>query len=514
MAQVIPVVTESKLSEDKAHLEISWTSTFGQQFDLLKSTDLLNWDLLQQGIPASATDTTTSLIQRSPELEREFYSVELKDERIPKPNVILLFADDLGYGDLACYGHPYAKTPNLDRLATQGTLFKKFNVTGTTCNPSRTGILTSRHPESFPRNTADFGFNQEEHGDEKDRITIMELLKTQGGYVTAQMGKWHIGPVQESGVYGIDLVQGGGGDNSTPRGRDESLYANAIAFIENHVENNEGIPFYLNVMGRVTHNPVAPREDVIESAGFANLQVDRDDFEGDQIQIMFDAVEAASAGDQDINTSMASYLTEIYFLDEFIGELLSKLDELGIAENTIVMFSSDQGPAVVKDQSNKPEKTNVIGYSGGLRGQKHDEHEGGIRVPCIMRWPGYIPAGKINTESTFSALDWLPTLCRIAGVTIDLEDFHGEDVLDIWMGADRSRLQPQFWAKSMKMGEWRLYFRRSNNPQPIELYDLSTDLFETNNLIDSPEHEELINEMQAIWFDWKDNWKLDGSVDS
>jgi arylsulfatase A-like enzyme len=117
---------------------------------------------------------------------------------------------------------------------------------------------------------------------------------------------------------------------------------------------------------------------------------------------------------------MANYLTEVYYLDQFIGDLLAKLDELGLRENTIVAFSSDQGAAVPDYDTVPvpPKEFNLVGWSGGLRGQKHDQHEGGIRSPFIIRWPGYVPAGKVNHDSITSALDWLPTLCRIAGVTI------------------------------------------------------------------------------------------------
>ena len=120
-----------------------------------------------------------------------------------------------------------------------------------------------------------------------------------------------------------------------------------------------------------------------------------------------------------------------------------------------------------------------------------------------MRWPGFIPAGKVTTESIFSALDWLPTLCRIADVPIDSNEFHGEDVLDIWMGSDRSRNGPQFWKNSLKYlndnGEWRCYFQ-NNSQTPIELYNLSIDIAETNNLLD--EEPELVEQLIEIWEAW------------
>jgi N-acetylgalactosamine-6-sulfatase len=429
--------------------------------------------------------------------------VTAKEEVEPRrrPNVIMLFADDLGYGDLGCYGHPYAKTPNLDRLATQGTLFRKFNVTGITCNPSRTGLFTSRHPNSFPLKTADYGFDQARYG-HKDRITIMELLHD-AGYKTGHFGKWDIGPDESDGTYGIDEINVRGGGGSDPRGRDEMIYADAIAFIE----DNKDVPFYLNVMGRITHSPVDPRPDLITSAGFDDLVVDRADFPGQQIQDIFDGVEDNGGN---INTSMRSYLTEVYYLDLFIGELLEKLDELGLSDNTIVAFSSDQGAAVPNyDDDPIPAKEyNLVGWSGGLRGQKHDQHEGGVRSPFILRWPGHVPAGKINTDSITSALDWLPTLCRIAEVPIDKTQFQGEDVLDIWLGSDRSRTRPQFWNSSMKKDDWRIYFQNSRSTEAVELYDLSTDLAETNNLV--TERPDVVADLTATWQLWQASKLNDG----
>lgn len=452
----------------------------------------------------------------------------LEDPENDRPNIILLFADDLGYGDLGCFGHPYAKTPNLDQLAEQGTMFMKFNVTGKTCHPSRVGLLTSRVPDSYPIDTRDFGFNQAKNG-YVDRITIMELMKG-AGYTTGHIGKWHIGPDKEiaPGIYGLDEYEVLGGGGKDEFGRDQKIYDRAIAFIEQHKDE----PFYLNVMGRVTHNPVEPRPELIEMAGFGEVDqdghlvvepfVDRGDFTGNQIQMNFDVVESANDPENiddaraagingDINYSMANYLTEVFFLDTFIGNLLSKLDELGIADNTIVMFASDQGPAPVQFDTKDPEKVNLVGYSGGLRGQKHDEYEGGIRVPCILRWPGHVPAGKVNTESTWSSLDWLPTLCQVTGVQIDLAEFHGEEVLDIWQGSDRSRKREQYWTRAMKIidddGEWRVYFGLGEIPPVEELYNLTNDLQETTNLKDA--RADKADEFQAMWIRWRDTYTYD-----
>lgn len=139
--------------------------------------------------------------------------VEAASER--PPNVVLFFADDLGYGDLACYGHPYAETPALDRLASKGTRFTQHYVTGVTCNPSRTGLMTGLFPSRYPRYTADFGFG--------DRVTITELLKKRG-YRIGHFGKWHIGPksTEVDGMYGIDTVEVIGKSKGESAGRDDA----------------------------------------------------------------------------------------------------------------------------------------------------------------------------------------------------------------------------------------------------------------------------------------------------
>lgn len=226
--------------------------------------------------------------------------------------------------------------------------------------------------------------------------------------------------------------------------------------------------------------PVKPRLDLVLRAGFYNLAIDRTKFSGKQLQDVFDTIEAH---DGDINESMANYLTELYFLDQFVGDLMTKLEQYGLAENTIVAFSSDNGPASPFSRK-KPRRSsdlNLVGWSGGLRGQKHEDYEGEIRMPFIVRWPGHVPAGKINRDSDFSALDWLPTISRAAGVKINAGNFHGEDVLDIWLGSDRSSDIPLFWKRSMKIDNWRVHF---HGRQAVELYDIANDSGETTNLVD------------------------------
>src|SRR5262245_21248161 len=164
-----------------------------------------------------------------------------------KPNVVFILADDFGYADLACYGHPYARTPALDQLAREGTAFRNVHVTGVTCCPSRAGFMTSKFPATFQKYPADHGYG--------DRVTVTQLLHD-WGYRTGHFGKWHMGPQAKAGTYGLDVV----GDESgaegrrqqDPRGRDSHIFDQAIQFIE----GNKDRPFYVNVWGHISHFPV------------------------------------------------------------------------------------------------------------------------------------------------------------------------------------------------------------------------------------------------------------------
>ncbi|MGK0200461.1 MAG: arylsulfatase A-like enzyme [Yoonia sp.] len=417
--------------------------------------------------------------------------VPLQAAEIRPPNVIFVFADDLGFGDLGCYGHPYARTPAIDKLAAEGTSFRQFYVTGVTCCPSRTGFMTSRHPASFPKYMADYGF--------AGKTTVTELLKKRG-YRTGHFGKWHMGPDEADGTYGLDTVKVIGANKTSEGGRDEGLFEAATRWIE----KNRDVPFYVNIWGHITHFPVGPVPSLANR--FKDVEFKRSDF-GRHMQDKFDN---ALAIEGDLAAGMRNYLGDVYSLDLQVGRLLKKLDDLGLRENTIVVFSSDHGPAPVKlagdaykDSSRVEYSRNMLGYAGGLRGGKHNQFEGGVRAPFIIRWPGQVPAGKVNETSIFSGFDWLPTLCNIAGITLDPKaaGMIGENVIDIWKGADRSREEPLLWRvssengkPSIRDGKWKLH--ASGNPRgPVTLYDLSQDPSELNDV--SKENPRVVANLRA-----------------
>lgn len=415
------------------------------------------------------------------------------------PSVVLILADDVGYGDLASYGHPYARTPELDRLARQGTRFTQFYVTGSTCNPSRTGFMTARHPATFRGYTGDHGF--------ADHLTVTELLAS-NGYRTGHFGKWHIGPIRKAGTYGLHEIQVIGAERDAPAGRDARVFDAAISFIERHRD----APFYVNIWGHISHLPIKPRPALYET--FPRFAFRRRDF-GFWAQRNFDDSEYLIDRyklRENLATAMRKYLSEIAALDAQVGRLLDKLDQLGLANNTIVVFTSDQGPEPVFRDGERPNRVanpnavkNLLGYAGGLRGSKHTFYEGGVRSPFIVRWPRRVPSRRVNRSSVISAADWLPTISDLAGIEIDPEalGLDGESIADIWTGAGRSRVEPLFWktrpagSASMRSGDWKL----REVGQDYELYDLSEDPFEMDDLASS--RPQLLASLRAELDGWK-----------
>ncbi|MCR9207996.1 MAG: sulfatase-like hydrolase/transferase [bacterium] len=423
-----------------------------------------------------------------------FARAQATDQR--PPNIVFMFADDLGYGDLGCYGHPYAQTPVIDQLAKEGARFTQFYVTGVTCNPSRTGLMTGLFPARFPKYAADFGFG--------DRVTITELLKKRG-YKTGHFGKWHIGPVDSDGTYGIDEVQTIGKSRDRSAGRDDDLYSAAIDFIR----DNKDDPFYVNVWGHATHFPVNTAQGL--AAEFNDISVDRKDF-SPTMQHKFD--ECLKIGG-DLDESMRQYLGDVYQLDLNVGRVVKALDELGLRGNTIVVFSSDHGPApvVTGKKGTRQFSNNMLGYAGEFRGGKHEQYEGGTRVPFIIRWPGKVQAGRVDTTSVCSLIDWLPTLCSLAGVDELPNPIDGEDISDIWFGTDRERLKPLFWKTSstgstpaMRDGKWKLHLPRKQRGEP-ELYDLSIDPSESNNI--AAQHPDVVKSLSKKIKTWAASLPID-----
>jgi len=415
------------------------------------------------------------------------------------PNIVFILADDLGYGDLGCYGHPYAKTPNLDSLAKSGMRFTRFYATGVTCQPSRVGFMTSCHPRSFERRVGDFGFG--------DRTTITELLR-KNGYATGQFGKWHIGPRANGKnategnppvfTYGIDEIKVLESLKDRTKGRDDNTFEASIDFIERHQDD----PFYVNVWAHITHFRVP--SNTVFAEKFSDLQVDESLF-GPYMKSKFDT--CRDEWGVSVNDCMKNYLADVWSLDLAVGRLLKKLDQLGLSMNTIVVFSSDQGPArntlntLKANQVGDKTRANMMGWTKGLRGGKHETYEGGVRIPFIVRWPGKVPADAVNDTSILSGLDFLPTLCHLTGTPYDKDQFEGLNVADIWLGKDRNPERFLYWAKASPVGlhkDWKYHVSKKTGD---ELYDLAKDPNETTNVIAKhPEKAASMLKSMTAWY--------------
>lgn len=405
------------------------------------------------------------------------------------PNILFIFADDLGTGDLGSYGHPYAITPNIDRLAAEGTRFTRYYATGVTCCPSRTGFMTSHHPASFDAYMADFGFG--------DRITITELLQG-NGYATGHFGKWHIGQ-DKNGIpdddYGLDEVKII--DNSNGPGRDDDLFAAANDFIKRHQDE----PFYVNIWGHISHYPVAPAK--LPQNPLADMELDESLFDSYMVE-KFDNTRQRGFS---VEECFRSYLTDVYSLDLAVGRVLQLLDDLNLTNNTIVVFSSDQGAAPngkiqnARQQAADPIlKANMLGWSGGLRGGKHEKYEGGVRIPFILRWPGQVPAQQVNSTSVLSGLDWLPTVCALTETAYDPSLFEGHNVADIWQGSARNPNRTLFWkvgGEAALQEPWKLHLTR----QGAELYHLGKDPRENNNVAEK--FPEITDQLSIAIEEWQ-----------
>ncbi|MEX0320993.1 MAG: sulfatase [Puniceicoccaceae bacterium] len=419
------------------------------------------------------------------------HSLYSGEKESPLPNIVFFFCDDLGYADLGVYGHPYAKTPALDKLSTESTRFEQHYVTGVTCNPSRTGLMTGRFPARAAKYASFHGFG--------DWISITELLKERG-YRTGHFGKWHIGPkeTEVSGMYGLDVVDVIGKSKDPAAGRDDDLTTAAIKFMR---ENAGKQPFYVNVWGHSTHFPVSVNQSL--ASEFIEVKVKRSDF-SDTMQKKFD--ECIQIGG-DLDESMRQYLGDVYSVDRNVARLLKAIDELGIRDNTIFVFSSDHGPApVILAKGWREFSNNMLGYAGIFRGAKHNQFEGGVRVPFIIRWPGHVPAGRVDSESVTSFIDWMPTIAAITGIENLPEELDGEDISSIWFGESRERTKPLFWKTSsansrpsMRDGKWKLHAVQGNK---FELYDLSVDPEESKNVV--KDHPDVFADMKQKLDAWLD----------
>ncbi len=402
-----------------------------------------------------------------------------------KPNIVFIYADDWGWGDLSCHGNTWLKTPRLDKLASEGIDFQQFNVLSPVCSPSRTAAMTGRFPGRFGINTV-FGVGKPpEMPDWLDpkAPTTPRLLKA-AGYRTGHFGKWHLGEgTPTMADYGIDesAVYHGPGPKVGPSGND--IPSKAVKFIE----ANKDRPFYVNVWLHESHLAHTPSAESMEKW-------------------------------KHLDEKKQVYAAVITDGDNKVGMILDALDKAGIAKNTIVVFSSDNGPAKSKenDKGNPGAYRShySVGESGGLRGRKTSLFEGGVRVPFIMRWPAQAPAGLKNQTTVLTAVDLLPTFCAAAGVTPPADaNGDGENLLPALKGESILRTRPIFWRingnkkdsnfwpdLAVRDGDWKLV--TTFDGQRVELHNLKLDRAEDISKDQSKEHPEIVARLKKLALDW------------
>jgi len=436
--------------------------------------------------------------------------------QLARPNIIFILTDDQGWGDAKFAGHPYVKTPNLDRLASQSTWFKQFYVAATVCSPSRCAFMTSHYPARhlIHGHFADHALNAARFMPDwldPTTPTITSLLK-QAGYATAHFGKWHLGGGPDAPLpdaYGIDVVRSTTSNkpywqesNADPyfRAKSTALFVDeAIRFIKEHRSQ----PFYVNLWTLLPHAPLKPTPEQFKVYEALAPRADDPAF-GDWMQKYLGPA-------KDLRSQMQVFCASLTDLDTQIGRLLQALDELKLADNTIVFFSSDNGP---EDYRIGNAANAGVGSTGPLRARKRSMYEGGIRTFGLLRWPGRVAAGRVDETSVLSGVDWLPTICKLAGVTVpESVQPDGEDVSDIWLGQSRPRRKPLHWEwlfrvwgeeyqppmLAIRDGNWKLFV--NHDASRAELYDIPKDPAETRNL--AAEHPDAVKELAAKIMAWQ-----------
>ena len=398
-----------------------------------------------------------------------------------RPNILIIFTDDQGYADLGCYGNKKNKTPRMDKLAGQGTRYTSFYAQHV-CGPSRSALLTGRYPIRSK------GWSMP-----ASEITFAELIK-KTGYQTACIGKWDVSnrkPIiaRMPNAQGFDYYFGtlgandGGAvkfhENNEPAGATRDMgclirtYTDkAIDYLKNKRDPKK--PFVLYVAHTMMHT-------IIDASP---------KFRG------------KSAGDL--------YGDVVEEFDYETGRLLDTLDELKLTKDTLVIYTTDNGPwnqkAYTDRKKGHPKGSIFWGESGPLRNGKGSSYEGGLRAPCITRWPGKIPAGK-TSDAIFATIDFMPTFATLAGYKVPTDrKIDGVDQTELLLGKSKTGARDNFFYQTaMRKGKWKYlkakhcmygYARDKKREQVEELYDLEADLGETTNL--AAKHPEKVAELKKL----------------
>ncbi len=395
-----------------------------------------------------------------------------------KPNIVIILADDLGYGDLACYGGTIP-TPNLDRMAEEGLRLTDFHSNGTVCSPSRAALVSGKYQQRTGVDgvvTADPDMAAYQFGVDPEKEDSMPAVLQRAGYATALFGKWHLGYLEKYNPmnYGFDRFVGylsgnidyishydrmenfdwwHGRDKTREEGYSTHLITrHAVDFIAEHKDK----PFFVYVAHEAVHTPVQGPTDAVQRGPDKVKDKRRD--------------------------SRLVYRDMLTELDKSVGEILAALQQNGLAENTLVIFSSDNGPM-------------KLASPGPLRGRKGSVYEGGHRVPGVFWWPGTIEPGTESTQ-TAALFDLLPTFVDLIGIEGEF-DFDGISIQALLKGGALPE-RPLFWRpgglspyepssengqdveKAVRVGPWKLVAQPGY--EAVELFNLESDVAEEHNL--------------------------------
>ena len=397
-----------------------------------------------------------------------------------KPNFVVILADDLGYGDVAAYGSIRNATPHLDRMASEGLRFSDFHSNGPMCTPTRASLLTGLYPHRFGRQfeSALSGVEDYDIGLPLDAVTIPEALAG-AGYASGMYGKWHLGyhPPYMPLDQGFDDFRGlasGDGDHHSHidrSGRPDWWHNQELApeegygvnLITQHsvdfIKRHRDVPFFLYVAHLAIHFPWQGPDDSayrVEGGNYHNL---------------------SKLGELDSLDVSSNVNKMVEVVDSSVGSILEALRDQGLAERTLVIFTSDNGGYLTYQGG-----YHNISENGPLRGQKTDVYEGGHRVPAIAWWPGMISPGV--SHDLAASFDIMPTLFELAGVASP-HALDGTSMASLLLDQEQLASRTLFWRirseVAVRKGKWKLVQNGSNRP---ELYDLDEDLGESQNLSD------------------------------
>lgn len=433
------------------------------------------------------------------------------------PNIIFVFIDDMGHADLSCYGNRDIATVNIDRMAAEGIRFEQFYVGSPICSPSRVAVTTGQYPA---RHRIHSYLNNRERNRQRGMRDFLDPAAPavarafrQAGYATAHFGKWHMGGGRDvddaplPSAYGFDeslvsfeglgdriLPPGGLSEQSRKLGRGSTRGVAKHEMTQIYVERsidfmrrNKDKRFYLHVWLNDVHDRFYPKPEAM--AKFKQFAA---------------------------NPYVRQYYAVIDEMDRQLGRLFDAVDDLGLAENTLIAIAADNGPTAWKryyDEGYDPP-----GKTGGLRGRKWSLYEGGIREPLIVRWKGSVPAGRVNGKTVIGAVDLFPTFCALAGVPAADAAFDGVDMSAAFRGSQPLRRRPLFWEYgrdpsylrpgdpsdvspnlAVRDGRWKLLMNADGSN--VELYDFGNGFDESRSV--AAQHPQEARRLSAMLQAWR-----------